>query len=52
MDCGAMCMPGAAEGIQSLVDDAVAKGAKVGPTLLTLLTHRKCWARVRMCCTR
>ncbi len=37
VDCGAMCMPGAAEGIQSLVDDAVAKGAKVqrGRTLVS-----------------
>ena len=30
VDCGAMCMPGAAEKVQELIDDAVAKGAKVG----------------------
>lgn len=30
VDCGAMCMPGLAEKVQQLVDDAVAKGAKVG----------------------
>jgi acyl-CoA reductase-like NAD-dependent aldehyde dehydrogenase len=29
VDCGAMCMPGAAEKVASLVNDAVAKGAKV-----------------------
>lgn len=29
VDCGAMCMPGAAQRMQQLVDDAVAKGAKV-----------------------
>jgi len=29
IDCGAMCMPGLAQKIQGLVDDAVAKGAKV-----------------------
>jgi acyl-CoA reductase-like NAD-dependent aldehyde dehydrogenase len=29
VDCGAMCMPGAAEAVQQLVDDAVRKGAKV-----------------------
>ena len=29
VDCGAMCMPGLAEKVQELVDDAVAKGAKV-----------------------
>ncbi|KAL4856021.1 Aldehyde dehydrogenase 22A1 [Chlorella vulgaris] len=29
VDCGAMCMPGAAEKVQELVDDAVKKGAKV-----------------------
>jgi len=29
VDCGAMCMPGAAEKVQELIDDAVAKGAKV-----------------------
>ena len=31
VDCGAMCMPGLAEKVQELVDDAVAKGAKVRP---------------------
>ena len=31
VDCGAMCMPGAAQAVQSLVDDAVAKGAQVEP---------------------
>lgn len=30
VDCGSMCMPGQAEKVQELVDDAVAKGAKVG----------------------
>lgn len=30
VDLGAMCMPGAAEKVQELVDDAVKKGAKVG----------------------
>jgi hypothetical protein len=30
VDCGSMCMPGAAEKVQELVDDAVRKGAKVG----------------------
>ena len=29
VDCGAMCMPGQAERLQLLVEDAVAKGAKV-----------------------
>ena len=29
VDCGAMCMPGAAEKVGELVDDAVARGAKV-----------------------
>ncbi|PRW57735.1 Aldehyde dehydrogenase 22A1 [Chlorella sorokiniana] len=29
VDCGAMCMPGAAEKVQELIDDAVAKGATV-----------------------
>ena len=29
MDCGAMCMPGLAEKVAELVDDAVAQGAKV-----------------------
>ncbi len=29
VDCGAMCMPGAAEKVAALVDDAVIKGAKV-----------------------
>ena len=29
VDCGAMCMPGLAEKVQELVDDAVAKGAEV-----------------------
>jgi hypothetical protein len=30
VDLGAMCMPGLAEKVQALVDDAVARGAKVG----------------------
>lgn len=30
VDCGSMCMPGQAQAIQQLIDDAVAKGAKVG----------------------
>lgn len=30
VDCGAMCMPGQAEKVQELIDDAVSKGAKVG----------------------
>jgi hypothetical protein len=30
VDCGSMCMPGAAEKVQELVDDAVRKGAQVG----------------------
>ncbi len=30
VDCGAMCMPGAAEKVQELIDDAVEKGAQVG----------------------
>ncbi|KAL6785880.1 ALDH22 [Auxenochlorella protothecoides x Auxenochlorella symbiontica] len=30
VDCGSMCMPGQAEKVQELVDDAVAQGAKVG----------------------
>ena len=29
VDCGSMCMPGQAETVQALIDDAVAKGAKV-----------------------
>lgn len=29
VDCGAMCMPGAAEKVQQLIDDAVEKGAQV-----------------------
>jgi len=29
IDCGAMCMPNAAKSVQALIDDAVAKGAKV-----------------------
>ncbi|KAL6785877.1 ALDH22 [Auxenochlorella protothecoides x Auxenochlorella symbiontica] len=29
VDCGSMCMPGQAEKVQELVDDAVAQGAKV-----------------------
>ncbi|KAL4441818.1 hypothetical protein ABPG77_003734 [Micractinium sp. CCAP 211/92] len=29
VDCGAMCMPGAAEKVQELIDDAVEKGAQV-----------------------
>ncbi len=29
VDCGAMCMPGLAQQVQQLVDDAVAKGATV-----------------------
>ena len=29
VDCGAMCMPGLAEKVQELVDDAVKKGAQV-----------------------
>ena len=29
VDCGAMCMPGAAEKVQDLIDDAVRKGATV-----------------------
>lgn len=29
VDCGAMCMPGAAEKVQDLIDDAVKKGAVV-----------------------
>ncbi len=33
VDAGAMCMPGQAEKVQELVDDAVAKGAKVGGVL-------------------
>ncbi|CAG9461445.1 unnamed protein product [Pedinophyceae sp. YPF-701] len=28
VDCGAMCLPGLAEKVQELVDDAIAKGAK------------------------
>lgn len=36
VDCGAMCMPGAAEKVQELIDDAVKKGAKV---LLHLCLH-------------
>ena len=54
VDCGAMCMPNQAQYVQSLVDDAVAKGAKVEcggsidpdapgqfypPTVLTGVTH-------------
>ena len=54
VDCGAMCMPNQAAYVQSLVDDAVAKGAKVEcggaidkdapgqfypPTVLTNVTH-------------
>lgn len=30
VDCGAMCMPGLAEKVGELVDDAVQRGAKVG----------------------
>jgi len=30
VDSGAMCMPGQAEKVQELIDDAVARGAKVG----------------------
>lgn len=30
VDCGAMCMPGLAEKVAELVDDAVLHGAKVG----------------------
>ena len=30
VDLGAMCMPGAAEKVQELIDDAVKKGARVG----------------------
>ena len=37
VDCGAMCMPGAPEKVQELVDDAVKKGAKVHILLLLLL---------------
>ena len=29
VDCGAMCMPGLAQKVQELVDDAVANGATV-----------------------
>ena len=29
VDCGAMCLPGLAERVQELVDDAVALGARV-----------------------
>ena len=29
VDCGAMCMPGQAQKVQALIDDAVSKGAKV-----------------------
>lgn len=29
MDAGAMCMPGAVDKVQRLIDDAVAKGAQV-----------------------
>lgn len=29
VDCGAMCMPGLAEKVAELVEDAVQKGAKV-----------------------
>ena len=29
VDCGAMCMPGLAEKVAELVDDAVAEGAQV-----------------------
>uniref|UniRef100_A0A7S0NMS9 Aldehyde dehydrogenase domain-containing protein n=1 Tax=Micromonas pusilla TaxID=38833 RepID=A0A7S0NMS9_MICPS len=54
VDCGAMCMPNQAAYVQSLVDDAVAKGAKVEcggeidkdapgqfypPTVLTNVNH-------------
>lgn len=38
VDCGAMCMPGSAEKVGELVDDAVSHGAKVchkhSPTLI------------------
>lgn len=30
VDCGAMCMPGLAEKVTELVDEAVQKGAQVG----------------------
>ncbi len=41
VDCGAMCMPGAAKGIQALVDDAASKGAQVRRLLLPLHCSRQ-----------
>ena len=38
VDCGAMCMPGLAEKVAELVDDAVQRGAKVY-TLSPLCTN-------------
>jgi acyl-CoA reductase-like NAD-dependent aldehyde dehydrogenase len=37
VDCGALCMPHHAKHVQALIDDAVAKGAKV---LLPHIPHR------------
>ena len=34
VDCGAMCMPGLAERVATLVDEAVADGAQVGGPFL------------------
>ena len=33
VDCGAMCLPGLAERVAELVDDAVASGAQVPPAI-------------------
>ena len=49
VDCGAMCMPGLAEKVAELVDEAVQKGAQVGifhrshALCRDLLTARSFW---------
>lgn len=43
VDCGAMCMPGLAEKVAQLVEDAVADGAKVAiHTCVPALQHGDC----------
>jgi acyl-CoA reductase-like NAD-dependent aldehyde dehydrogenase len=41
VDCGALCMPHHARHVQALVDDAVAKGAKVRSRRRESLTGRE-----------
>ena len=49
VDCGSMCMPGAAEKVQELVDDAVRKGAQVGGWGDLLCSAKGAKVGVEMC---